>query len=174
MILPTDIQRDWMAQHFPATPTEKGVARLLKVERTSPRGYDSNRITVQVVDENGFPMRGVPVAFAYSTADFYALTPDFLWTPPSQRLFCVVTEGDGQIDQIQGSTVKQGEPGGVTVFLLIPEISSDVLTGAGMLADHTGLKLTFQVQRTGVRSIFERLDTIEAQLKTINEVLTIK
>lgn len=164
-VLPPDIQRDWMAQLHKATPTDRGVFRLVNIRRTAPLTFEEQRIVVLVVDENGIPLPNVPVAFAYDTAAQYTLTNDFLWTPPSpQKAFIVPTQGSGQIDQVQGSVVKQGQPGGVTVYLLEPEYSSDVVTGAGMLADHTGLHLTYQLRRTGVKSIMERLDDIEARL----------
>jgi hypothetical protein len=93
------------------------------------------------------------------------LSPDFLWSPPPpSRAFIVPTAGSGQIDQVQGSAVKPGEPGGITVYILEPEYSSDVVAGAGMLADHTGLHLTYQLRRTGIVPLMERLANIEARL----------
>jgi hypothetical protein len=50
---------------------------------------------------------------------------------------------------------------------LEPEYSSDVVTGAGMLADHTGLHLTFQLRRSGVVPLAERLAIIEARLAAL-------
>ncbi|MBN1220202.1 MAG: hypothetical protein JXM69_14840 [Anaerolineae bacterium] len=167
-VLPQDIQRDWMAQLHKATPTDKGVFRLVNIRRTAPLTFEEQRVIVLVVDENGFPMPNVKVAFSYSNAEQYTLTDDFLWTPPSpQKAFIVPTTGSGQIEQIQGSGVKKGQPGGITVYLLEPEYASDVVTGAGMLADHTGLHLTFQLRRAGVKSLMERLDDIEARLKVL-------
>jgi len=171
-IIPQDIQADWMASLVKATPTEKGAFRLVAVRRGKAGTFEEKRITVVVVDENGFPMPNVRVAFSYSTADQYTLTPDFLWSPPPpQRAFTVPTGSGGQIDQIQGGGVKFGEPGGVTVYLLEPEYASDVVTGAGMLADHTGLHLTFQLRRTGVVPIEERLDSLEARVAALEAKL---
>lgn len=165
VLLPNDIQNDWMAEVFSATPTEKGVYRLVGCRRTAGNSFEGQRITVLVVDENGQALPGVPVAFSYSTADKYTLTPDFTWQPPTpQRAFITRTQGSGMADQIQGSVVKANEPGGVTVFILTPEFSSDVVTGAGMLADHSGLALIFQLCRAGVVPLDERLDNIEARL----------
>ena len=48
--------------------------------------------------------------------------------------------------------------------LLEPEYASDWVSGCGMLKDHTGLHLTFQLRRAGVRSMLERLADIEARL----------
>jgi len=159
--LPADIQRDWQAQLCQAVPTANGVFRLVAARRTSPKTFEEQRVIVLVIDENGFPIPNVPVAFAYSTANFYPIAPDFAWTPPSQNAFVVPTTGGGQIDQVQGSGVRQGQPGGITAFILHPEFSSDYVTGAGMLADHTGLHLTFQLRRIGVRPIAERLQALE-------------
>ncbi|MBN1994249.1 MAG: hypothetical protein JW953_16245 [Anaerolineae bacterium] len=167
-VLPPDIQRDWMAQLHKATPTEKGVFRLVNIRRTAPKTFEERRIIVLVIDENGLPLPNVRVAFSYDTADKYTLSNDFLWTPPApQKAFIVPTQGSGQIDQIQGSEVEQGQPGGITVYILEPEYASDVVTGAGMLADHTGLHLTYQLRRTGVKPLLERLADIEARLKVL-------
>lgn len=161
-VLPVEFQRDWLAGLIKASPTERGVFRLVNIRRTQPHSFEEGRIVVLVVDENGFPMPNISVAFSYSTADPYFLTPDFLWTPPApQRAFIVPTAGSGQIDQIQGGAVRNGEPGGVSVYVLEPEFSSDVVTGCGMLADHTGLHLTFQLHRNGVMPIAERLSNAE-------------
>jgi len=167
-VLPGDIQMDWMAQLHQAVPTEKGVFRLVGVRRTSPHSFEAQRITVLVLDENGFPLPNIPVAFAYDTADRYVLTQDFLWTPPlPHQAFVMPTQGGGQIDQVQGSPVKQGEPGGVTVYIFEPEYASDVVSGAGMLADHTGLHLTFQLRRNDVLPLDDRLQALETRLAVL-------
>jgi hypothetical protein len=58
----------------------------------------------------------------------------------------VPTGGGGEIDEVQGSTIEEGGSGGMTVCVLDPANSSDVVLGAGMLADHSGLYLTFQLR----------------------------
>jgi hypothetical protein len=166
--LPPDFQTNWMAQLQKATPTAAGVFQLVNIRRTEPHSFEEQRVIVLVVDENGFPLPNVKVAFSYSTAERYTVTPDFLWAPPvPHQAFVVPTQGSGQIDQIQGSGVKEGEPGGITVYTLEPEYSSDVVTGLGMLADHTGVHLTFQLRRTGVTPLLERLANIEARLDAL-------
>lgn len=171
-ILPIEIQNGWRAQVHPAQPTPHGVYRLVKIRTTKPKSFEEQRIIVAVIDENGFPLANVPVAFSYSTADQFTLTPDFLWQPPAPwRAFIVPTGMSGQIDQIQGSAVKPGEPGGITVYLLDPLHSSDAVSGLGMLGDHTGLHLTFQLQRTGVKPLDERISALEAWTATFDERL---
>lgn len=166
-VLPNDLQADFGAVVYSALPTGAGVYRLVGARRTAGNSFEGQRITVLVVDENGAPMPGVPVAFSYSTAEKYTLTPDFAWQPPTpQRAFITRTQGSGQADQIQGDVVKANEPGGVTVFILTPEFSSDFVTGAGMLADHTGLHLTFQLRRAGVIPAADRLSALEAWVTT--------
>lgn len=166
-VLPVDIQRDWLAT-FERQPIEAGHFYLTDIQRSGARDFQSQRITVRVVDENGFALAGVRVAFAYSTADPYFITSDFVWMPPGpQRAFITLTQGSGQCDQIQGSAVKQGEPGGVTVHILEPEYSSDIVKGLGMLADHTGLALTFQLRRAGVVSFQEQLSRLEERVKVL-------
>jgi hypothetical protein len=168
-VLPQDIQQDWLAQlHRDVSQQAEGHFYLTNIRRTKPKTFEELRVIVLVVDENGFPIPNVNVAFSYSTADQYTLSPDFLWTPPApQRAFIVPTAGSGQIDQVQGSVVKEGEPGGITAYLLEPNYSSDYVSGAGALADHTGLHLTFQRRRNGVVPLMERLDAIEARLAAL-------
>jgi hypothetical protein len=171
-VLPQGFQEEWLASMEKATPTEKGVFRLVHIRRTEPRSFEEQRIIVLVMDENGFPIPNVNVAFSFSTAKQYALTGSFLWTPPApQQAFIVPTQGSGQIDQIQGSVVKEGEPGGVTVYILEPEYSSDIIRGMGMLPDHTGVHLTFQLQRTGVLPLSERLASIESRMETLEAAI---
>lgn len=170
--LPQDIQRDWNASLIQAQPTPGGAFRLVAARRTEAAGFEAQRVTVLVLDENGIAMPNIPVAFSYSTANFYTLTNDFEWRPPSpQRAFIVRTQGSGQIDQIQGDVVKQGQPGGITAYILTPEYSSDVVAGAGMLADHTGLHLTFQLQRVGVKSIEQRIAALEQWVTNLDSRL---
>jgi hypothetical protein len=165
--LPEDIQRDWRAELHQADPTEEGVFRLVGIRRTRPQTFQEGRLIVLVVDENGFPLPGVTVAFAYDTADQYTVSDDFLWSPPHPRQANIVyTEGSGQIEQIQGDVVKQGEPGGMTVYILESRYASDYVTGLGMLANHTGLYLIFQLCRTGVESFMDRL---EKRLKDLED-----
>ena len=167
--LPIDIQREWRAQLHAAEPTDKGVFRLIAARPTAPKSFEEQRIIVLCVDENGFPLANIPIGFAYSTAPFYALSPDFLWQPPSPLAFVALTQGSGQIEQIQGGGVKAGQPGGVTVCPLMPEFSSDYVSGAGMLADHTGLHLTFQLRRNGVIPIAERLTALETRIVALEQ-----
>lgn len=113
VILPQDIQNDFGAELYSAIPAKMGVFRLVDARRTEGRSFEGQRITVLVVDENGIAMPGIPVAFSYSTADKYTLTQDFDWQPPGpHKAFIVRTGGSGEIDQIQGDSVKQGGAGG--------------------------------------------------------------
>lgn len=164
--LPVDIQQDFLAALYRnISPQAQGHFYLVDIRRSGAKDYQSQRITVNVVDENGFPLPNVRVAFAYSTADQYILTPDFLWTPPfPPKAFVVPTGGSGQIDQIQGSVIKAGEPGGVTVYCLEPEFSSDTVSGMGMLADHVGVILTFQLRRNGVVSLRDEIEQLKARV----------
>lgn len=182
-ILPFDIQRDWRARlERNLQPTAEGHFYLVNIRRAAGQTFEGQRVTILVVDENGFPIPNVPVAFSYSTAPVYQISQDFRWMPPGpQRAFVVNTQGSGQIDQIQGSKVRDGEPGGITVYMLTPEYSSDVVSGLGMLADHTGLHLTFQLIRNGHETleqwqslIEERLANVETKLRAITSVLLMR
>lgn len=167
LFLPSDLQVNWQARLEKATPTEAGVFRLVAARRATA-GFEQQRITVLVIDENGLPLPNVRVAFSYSTAKIFVIEERFQWSPPSPRradLFW--TEGSGQTDQVQGSPVKKGEPGGVTVYILEPEFSSDIVSGCGMLANHDGMHLTFQLQRVGVKPLLDWLEDIEQRLEAL-------
>lgn len=172
--LPVDIINDWRALLHKATPTSEGVFRLVHIRR-SAGDYEDQRVTVLVIDENGFPLPNVKVAFSYSTAKQYTLNNEFLWMPPVPwKAFIVPTQGGGQIDQIQGSPVREGEAGGITVYLFEPEYSSDIVKGCGMLADHTGLHLTFQLRRSNVYPLHIRVAAIEARLDQLEAIIAEK
>lgn len=159
-VLPFEFQRDWQAQVHPAAPKEAGEVRLVGIER-APDGYEAQRITVFVIDENGLPVHNCPVAFAFTTAERFMIGPEFTWAPPPPYRAQIVPTRFGLAEQIQGSVVKPDGPGGVTVYVFRPDLPSDVVTGAGMLADHTGLKLTFQLQRAGVYPLADQVGTLE-------------
>jgi hypothetical protein len=166
--LPNWVQLGWRATLQRAEPTIGGVFRLVDIVKTEPLSWQEGKIIVQVVDENGFPLPNVKVAFSYSTADQYLVHSDFKWQPPSPWQADVVhTEGGGRIEHVQGSPVKEGQPGGVTVYIVEPEYSSDVVTGCGALADHTGLLLTFKLSRVGVVPIREKIAEIEDRLDVL-------
>lgn len=170
--LPRDFQQDWLADVTQAEPVAAGSFKLVAVRKTNPLSYEGQRITVLVVDESGFPIPNVKVAFAYSTAEPFYVDETFAWSPPKPRkAFIVPTEGSGQIDQVQGSAVKKGEPGGVTVFILEPNFSSDIVFGMGMLGDHTGVHLTFQLRRTGVKSVYSTLRDLERRLDLVESMV---
>ena len=167
-VLPEDFQINWQAALSKAASNPNGSFELINIRRTQPKTFEELRLIVLVVDENGFPMSGVKVAFSYSTANQYTVGQDFTWSPPSPRRADIFpTEGSGQIEHVQGGVVKQGEPGGITCYIVEPKYSSDIITGAGALADHTGMHLTFQLRRPGVVPLSDRLASIEARLDAL-------
>lgn len=167
-VLPEEFQMVWQAELVPADEHPAGVFRLVAIRQTEGMSFEGQRVTVQVLDEDGRPMPGVPVAFSFSTARQYIVGPEFTWRPPQPRRADVFpTRGSGQVDHVQGSVVQSGQPGGITVYVLSPLYASDVVTGLGMLADHTGVHLTFQLRRVGVVSTEDRLAKIEARLDAL-------
>ena len=173
--LPFDIMRDYRAELHKATSTTEGAFRLVAI-RQLVEGYEEQRLQAIVLDENGMPMSSIRVAWAFSTADTYSLTNDgddkWLWMPPLPHKAKITrTAGDGTTELILGpeGTVKPGEAGGVTCYVFERQYSSDVVTGLGMLADpvHSGLQVTFQLHRTGVLPLDERLAEIEARLAAL-------
>ena len=166
--IPYDIASDFGSELHKAVPCLGGSFRLVKIRRTGTNDWESGKIIVLVIDENGFALPGVKVAFSYSTAHPYGIDDLFQWYPPGPlRAHIVPTEGGGQIEHVQNDPIKENQPGGVTVYVVEPEYSSDYITGCGMLADHTGQHLTFQLRRTGVVTFDERLAAIEARLDAL-------
>jgi len=166
-ILPEVFQRNWMARLEPADPNPNGAFRL--VECVPITGSGDLRLVVMVVDEDGFPIPNVQVAFSYDTAQQFTVSEDFTWSPPSYLADVFPTKGSGEIEHIAGSTVKKGQPGGVTVFILERNYSSDYVTGAGVLSNHTGMRMTFQLQRPGVVTIVDRLHNLEQRLTVLED-----
>lgn len=171
VMLPQDFQKNWLAQLHSVSDSDEerceGAFRLVKIRRTKPKTYEERRIVVLVVDENGFPIPSVMVAFAYSTAHPYILADDenWQWNPPApHRADIWPTHGSGEIDEVQGGGIIEGQPGGMTVYIFDPKYPSDYVTGCGMLADHTGMHLTFQLRRKGVKSIITQLSEINDKL----------
>ncbi len=164
--LPNDIAFNWGAALTPAGPPS--AFRLVGIRRTQPKTWEEGRIIVLVVDENGFPLPGVKVAFSYSTAHRFGVDDQFTWSPPQPwRAHIVPTEGSGQIEQVQGSVVRDGQPGGVTVYVVEPEYASDIVSGMGALSDHTGIHMTFQLRREGVTSFQQQLAELRARVTAL-------
>lgn len=163
LTLPPAIQRDFMASldtNIP--PTENGKYVLTHIETLS--GGANQRIRVIIEDEDGKTLMNVPIAFAYSTADFQIISEDFEWNPPLQKMDIVTTE-QGYADHIQGSVIKKGQPGGVFVF--DEKVPSDVVSGLGMLADHTGVRLVFTKVTPQKDTLSEVVEDLEAQIQDL-------
>lgn len=164
--LPLDIQRDWRATLHPASGDDAGAYVLTGVRRTKSGSHEELRLIATVIDEDERPIDGLDVVFSYSTARQFLLDDTFTWLPPSQNGDIVPTTG-GRAEHIQGSVVRSGQPGGVTVFVLDPSYPSVYVSGAGALADHTGLHLTFQLQRRDYLTVEERLASLEERVRAL-------
>lgn len=169
-VLPTEIQHSWRADLIKAEPTEKGVWRLVDIWPTKPGSGQEQRLIVQTIDESGYPIANIKVAFSFSTADYYPITNEYLWSPPHpRRAFVVNTKGSGTIEHIQNDPVKDRQPGGVTCYLLTPEFSSDIVTGLGMLANHTGLHLVYQLRRPGHLPLRSYVSLLEKRIEKLEK-----
>jgi hypothetical protein len=169
--LPQSFQVDWQAELHKATPSDHGHFEVIQVTKTKPLSGQELRIVIHVMDENGYPLSGVEAICSYSTAEPYTVSDDFVWSPPSPRRGDrLITDGAGQVEHIQGSVVKAGEPGGITVYIFEPLYPSDYITGAGALADHTGMRITFRLRRAKVKSLMERVSQLELEIANIKEL----
>ena len=128
-------------------------------------GSNDRRIRVNLIDEDGNAITDLAVAFGYSTAGLLHLGAEFDWQPSLTNAF-VASYQNGNYEMILGAdgVINEGEVGGVTVCALHPKYPSDEVSGLGMLSDHTGLGVTFQLQTPEIDSIGERLDEIEKRL----------
>lgn len=173
-VLPRDIQFQFLAQLHRGYPTEAGMFNLVDIKTTEGQSSLGQRVSVLVIDENNQPIPGAQVAFSFSTAPRFLLTEEMQWTPPfPHQAMMITTNGGGQTDLVLGpeGVVKAGQPGGVTVYMLEPEYSSDVVSGCGMLADHSGMFLTFQLRRTGVTPLVDRLAMMEERIATLESAV---
>jgi hypothetical protein len=163
-VLPEDIQRDFGAELHKGRRAKEddiqGVFRLVDIHTTEPGSNQEQRVIANVLDENCVPMSGGKVAFSYSTAKQFVLGQEYSWMPPAPRKALLVNLTGGVAEQIQGSVIQKGQQGGITVYVLHPDYSSDWIVGCGMLADHTGLCLTFQLQETSTPSILDELEIL--------------
>jgi len=173
-VLPENIQFDFLAQLHQAYATEAGMFSLVDIKTTPGQGSMGQRISVLALDENGFPIPNVRIAFSFDTASQFILEQNYQWIPPyPHQAFLVYTNGGGMCDMVLGpeGVIRAGRPGGVTVYALEPEYSSDVVAGCGMLADHTGMFLTFQLRRAGVQPLGQRLALMEERLATLESAV---
>jgi hypothetical protein len=171
--IPFDIVTDYRTTLIKTDPSPCGVFKVIGIRRTAPGSWESQRIKVLVVDENGFPIPAVRVAYAFSTApeiNYKNLFGDdvlFRWAPPYSPALVVPTSGAGECDVIQNDKIEKGKAGGMTVYVLESDYSSWLVAGAGMLADHSGLCITFMLVRPGVRSLAERISDLEQRMEKL-------
>lgn len=144
--LPMDIKQDWHASLVHGEVASDGIFKLIHAERTDGASSLGQRVSVLVVDKDNHPIPLVKIAYAFDTANFFVVDDNFEWTPPQpQKAFFDKTNGGGESNMIQGSGVKEGQPGGITVYVYEPTYGTDIVFGAGMLSDHTGLYLVFKL-----------------------------
>jgi hypothetical protein len=121
-VLPPIFQREWMAG-LVKCPGDG--YKLISISETAPGGFQERRLIVTVIDENGKGIAGQPVAFAYSTASTFTIPETSVWSPPYPRRADVPhTLASGSIEHIQGGPIREGQPGGVTVYVLSPNYPS--------------------------------------------------
>jgi len=178
-VLPQEVQRDfraylWIADDQGQPP--EGEYKLVDIRETPGNGYRGQRITVLVVDENGEAIPNVNVAFSYSTAPFITLSNDFKWSPAYDlfNAFVAQTGGSGEIDMVLGAdgVVKDGQRGGVAVWVFEPEYPSDVIYGLGMKPDHTGVYCIFQLRRKGIKPALEELEELRNRVDALEAAYT--
>lgn len=165
--IPFDIQQDFGTSLVEVEPTELGKFEFVSVERTRPGSWEEQRIIVEVGDESDLPFRA-NVAFSFSTAPRVLFGSEYEWRPPITRGVVLATRC-GEVEHIQGSYIRPGEPGGVTVVVVHPLYSSDCLPGCGMLQDHTGMRIRFRLVRPGVLSYREEILDLKRRVAALEK-----
>lgn len=154
----------WGATLELGQPTESGQYVLVGCE---PADIESHH-QVLVIDEDGRPLGGVGVLFAFSTGPAVAPRPRVNYWTGAPRIL----NGNYQRTNLAGEARHTFGEGGETIWVWdvrseTLELSSDVVFDCRWIPErfnHTGLKLTFQRRRKGIVPIKRRLADIEDRL----------
>jgi hypothetical protein len=145
IVLPQWVQRDYRARlqiNAQATPHYG----LVDVFETTQLGGDSGKVNVLILDKDEIAKPLVQVAFTWSTGDQILLDENWVWRPPYPWKGVAPLAPLGHVELVLNNdgVVKDGEPGGINVWIFDPKVPSTAFIGAGMQGDHTGLWLIFK------------------------------
>lgn len=165
----------WGLQLVTPEPSEFGAYHLIGVEQASIEGHHQ----VEIVDEDGKPMRGVVVIFGYpSGKDINMPTRINHW-----RDGPTVLKGNAQRTNSAGYAQHTFGEGGEDIWIWDRNKDGDILYPSAIVRnctwqrtpvarfEHTGVALTFQREDTRVTPAADRLAALEARVTGLNDRL---
>lgn len=160
----------WSLQLKTPTPSEFGAFELIACEQASIETHHQ----VEVVDEDGKPMRGVVVIFGFDSGDAINMPTRRSYWPDAPS----VLRGNAQRTNAMGYAQHTFGEGGENVWIWDRNKEGDLLFPSAIVANctwqrppvanfnHTGVALTFQLRRVGFISQAERMSNLEAWVTT--------
>lgn len=158
----------WGLQLITAEPSEFGAFHLISVEQASIEGHHQ----VEVVDEDGRPLRGVGVIFGFPGGGPPINMPVRVnhWRDAPR-----VLQGNGQSTNLAGYAEHTFGEGGEDIWIWHRNDEDDLLYPSAIVRnctwqrtpvgrfEHTGCSLLFMLKRTGVTPQADRLSALEAK-----------
>lgn len=173
--IPTEMH-PWGLQLVTPEPSEHGAYHLVNVEQASIEGHHQ----VEVIDEDGRPLRGVTVIFGYDTGN-----PINMPTRVNHwRDAPTVLRGNAQRTNSAGYAQHTFGEGGEHIWIWDRNKDGDLLYPSAIVKnctwvrtpvgrfEHTGVSVTMQLRRTGVTPAADRLAALEARTSELEKWVT--
>jgi hypothetical protein len=165
----------WGLQLVTPEPSEFGAFHLIGVEQASIETHHQ----VEVIDEDGKPMRGVWVIFGWDTGPAINMPVRINhW-----RDAPAVLRGNAQRTNAMGYAQHTFGEGGEDIWIWDRNKDGDLLYPSAIVKnctwqrtpvanfEHTGVAISFQLKRTGVTPAADRLAALEAWVTGLDERL---
>lgn len=161
----------WGLQLVKAKPSEFGAYHLIGCEQASIETHHQ----VEIVDEDGRPVRGVVVVFGFSSGPNINMPARVNHWPDAP----VYLKGNAQPTNAMGYAQHTFGEGGEDIFIWDRNDDGDILYPSAIVRnctwqrtpvarfEHTGVSLQFALKRTNVIPAADRLTNIEARLKAL-------
>lgn len=163
----------WGLQLITPEPSAHGAYHLVGIEQASIEGHHQ----VEVIDEDGKPMRGVVVIFGFDSGPSINMpTRINHW-----RDAPTVLKGNAQRTNAMGYAQHTFGEGGENIWIWDRNREGDLLYPSAIVKnctwqrtpvgrfEHTGISLTMQLRRTGVTPAAERLSALEAWVTKLDD-----
>lgn len=163
----------WGLQLITPEPSEFGAYHLVGIEQASIEGHHQ----VEVIDEDGRPVRGVVVIFGFDSGPSINMpTRINHW-----RDAPTVLKGNAQRTNAMGYAQHTFGEGGENIWIWDRNREGDLLYPSAIVKnctwqrtpvgrfEHTGIALTFALRRTGVTPAAERLSALEAWVTKLDD-----
>ena len=165
----------WALQLITPQPSEFGEYALVGCEQASIETHHQ----VEVIDEDGKPMRGIVVIFGFSSGPSINMPYRRNYWPDAPTYL----KGNAQRTNAMGYAQHTFGEGGEDIWIWDRNKDGDLLYPSAIVKnctwqrtpvarfEHTGVALTFQLRRVGVIPQAERMSAIEAWIATFDERL---